>query len=289
MTDTVLVIGATGMLGKPVAVRLLCDGYRVRVLCRAPDAARAMLGDGFDYVAGDVRDPGALRGAVEGCRFVHVNLKGTTPAELRAVEVEGTGLTARVAKAAGVERLTYLSGAGIETASPRLLPVRIKQAAEAAIRASGVPYTILRASHFMESLDLFVRGRRAIILGRQPLAYHYLAADDYAGQVAAAFRCDQATNLTLTLHGPQPLTMEQALTTYVRLIRPDVTMGHMPLWPLRLIGGVTNNGGLKIAVALFDAFPRIPETGDTGLADQLLGPATTTIAEWCERRRAGKG
>src|SRR5262249_37404370 len=42
----ILVVGGTGMLGQPVVRRLLADGYPVRVLSRAPDRARALLGEG---------------------------------------------------------------------------------------------------------------------------------------------------------------------------------------------------------------------------------------------------
>lgn len=288
MSDRVLVIGATGMLGRPVAERLRAEGCHVRVLSRSPSKARAALGDGFDYVVGDVDDRTALNAALAGCRFVHVNLRGTTPADLQRVEVEGSGRVAQAARAAGVERLTYLSGAGIEAADPSLLPARIKQAAEAAIRASGVPFTILRATHFMESLDLFVRGRKAVLLGRQPNRYHYLAADDYAGQVARAYRAEEARNQALTLLGPDPFTMEEALGRYIALVRPDLKFARMPLLLPKLIARLTGNAELKVVTALFDAFAKMPETGDAEAADRIIGKARTSLDTWCRARAASR-
>lgn len=283
-TRPILVVGATGMLGRPVAERLVADGRTVRVLARDPARAEKLLGRRFDYRQGDVSDPASLDAALSGCAGAHVNLRGTTEADLHRVEVQGTEAVARAAKRAGVDRLTYLSGAGIESADPGLLPVRVKQTAEAAIRASGVPHTILRATHFMESLDLFVRGETATILGDQPQRFHYLAAADYAAQAARALTEPGAADKALTLLGPQAHTMREALDVYVRLSRPDLKVAQAPLPLVRLVATLKGDRQLKLVTDLFRAFRRIPETGDRAEADRLLGPATTTLEEWCRAR-----
>lgn len=66
---------------------------------------------------------------------------------------------------------------------------------------SGVPYTIFRATWFMETLPLFVRGRAATIIGRQPHRLHWLAADDYARMVARSYRTPEAPGRALYLYG----------------------------------------------------------------------------------------
>jgi uncharacterized protein YbjT (DUF2867 family) len=285
----ILVVGATGMLGRPVAERLRDSGAPVRVLSRDPARAAAQLGPGLEYVEGDVGTPASIERALDGCRGVHVNLRGATLDDIERVEIGGADAIARAAAKAGAERLTYLSGAGIEAADPRLLPVRVKSGAEAAIRASGVPYTILRATHFMESLDLFVRGRHAELLTPQPHKLHYLAASDYADQVVRAYANRAAANRALTLLGPQAFTMREALEIYVARTRPDLTIRELPLFVARIIARFVRDPGLRMAVTLFDAFRRIPETGDAAEADALLGKAETTLEQWCERRRHNRG
>jgi hypothetical protein len=52
----VLVIGGTGLLGRPVPDGPRAAGHRVRLLARQPERAQALLGPGFTYVAGDVGD-----------------------------------------------------------------------------------------------------------------------------------------------------------------------------------------------------------------------------------------
>ena len=88
--ETILVVGGTGMLRRRVARRLLQDGYGVRLLTRDADRARASLGPGFGYLAGDVDDDAAVGRALEGCAGVHVSLSGgSTPRSSTASSTGG--------------------------------------------------------------------------------------------------------------------------------------------------------------------------------------------------------
>jgi uncharacterized protein YbjT (DUF2867 family) len=66
-TDTILVVGGTGEIGRQVARQLGADGYGVRLLVRNEERARAHLGPDFEYSAGDVDNPDAIERALEGC------------------------------------------------------------------------------------------------------------------------------------------------------------------------------------------------------------------------------
>jgi uncharacterized protein YbjT (DUF2867 family) len=57
--ERILVVGASGLIGAPVARRLLAEGYHVRLLVRDASRARTRLGEDFDYVKGSVTDNGA--------------------------------------------------------------------------------------------------------------------------------------------------------------------------------------------------------------------------------------
>lgn len=287
MTDPrpILVIGGTGMLGRPVAEALLAAGETVRVMSRDAARAQSAMGPAFTFVQGDVSDASSLDRALDGCKGVHVNLKGTSLESIERTEIGGSEAIARAAVRAGVGQLTYLSGAGIEAADPRLLPAKIKQGAEAAIRASGVPFTILRASHFMESLDLFVRGSRIELLIPQPKRIHYLAAADFGRQVVCAFSDPRAIEKAYTLLGPEAFTMREALEIYARELRPDLSIRTLPLPLARMASVFVRDPGLKLAIKLFEAFSVIEEPARTADAETVLGQAETTLAQWCEGRR----
>ena len=85
-TDTILVVGGTGMLGEQVARQLLRDGFEVRLLARDVERARTLFGPDFEYFAGDVDNPHAIERALEGCTGVHISLRGSSdPDELDRV------------------------------------------------------------------------------------------------------------------------------------------------------------------------------------------------------------
>ncbi|NOY57941.1 MAG: SDR family NAD(P)-dependent oxidoreductase [Calditrichaeota bacterium] len=285
MKDTILVVGATGMLGEPVARQLQKDGYAVRVLARNPDKAKTKLGDSFDFIRGDVEDASSLVKAVDGCFGVHINLKGGPRAEdFVRIEQRGAANVARAAAQKGVQRLTYLSGAAAFEDNSWFPSIKAKLGAEAAIQESGVPYSIFCATHFMESLPLAVRGKRASVLGKQPHRLHWVAAGDYAGMVSRSFQLPDAANKRFFVFGPETWTMAEALEKYCAAVHPGVKVSSMPIWLLSLIGKVSFNAELQFIAELMRFFEKVGEGGDPTEANELLGTPTTTLEQWCEQQ-----
>lgn len=110
-----LITGATGFLGWHIARALAGRGERLRALVRAP--ARAVPELNVETVPGDLRDPGALERAVEGCGVVyHVaadyRLWAPEPRTLYESNVDGTRNLLDAARRAGVERFVYTSTVG---------------------------------------------------------------------------------------------------------------------------------------------------------------------------------
>ena len=152
----VLVIGATGRTGGPI-LAALGDDYRIRALVRDLDRARAKLPANVTLFPGDVRQPETLTSAFEGARFV-VSAVGarfvdkgdlddsTNTAEL--VDYEGVKHLAGAARTAGVEHFVLISAMGVTNPEHPLNRfnniMHWKLKGENALRASGVPYTIVR-------------------------------------------------------------------------------------------------------------------------------------------------
>jgi uncharacterized protein YbjT (DUF2867 family) len=283
----ILVVGATGMLGAPVARRLVRDGFFVRVLARDQRKAETMSGGTMEVVQGDVTRKETLPAAVAGCDGMYVSLRGNFDSDDYAA-VEGQGLSDLLSAGRdhGLSRVALISGAGQTAGNESLLPVRIKLNAEHLVQASGIPWTIFRCTHFMESLDLFVRGRKATIIGHQPHAYHYIAAEDYAAMVSRAFETEAAANRVFTILGPESFTMAEALQVYIRELAPELKLGRVPAWLLRLVGTLTGNQELRFLTQLFASFTRVGESGDPGPANRLLGTPSMTLMQWCQARRS---
>ncbi|OGP74856.1 MAG: NAD-dependent dehydratase [Deltaproteobacteria bacterium RBG_13_58_19] len=111
-----LVTGGTGFVGRAVVEELLARGREVRVMVRSPEHP-ALKGLQVELALGDLRDPASLERAVQGCTQVfHVaadyRLWVPDPAEMYAVNVEGTRSLLKAAAGAGVSRLVYTSTVG---------------------------------------------------------------------------------------------------------------------------------------------------------------------------------
>jgi dihydroflavonol-4-reductase len=110
---TVLVTGATGLVGNNVVRALLNDGHAVRVLVRRSSDSRPLEGLSVDVREGDVRDPVSVAKACEGTEAViHsaalIHLGWTRLAEAREINVGGTQTVGQAARDAGI-RFVHVS------------------------------------------------------------------------------------------------------------------------------------------------------------------------------------
>ena len=74
MDKKILVIGAAGFVGTPVAKQLLADGFAVRVLVRNADKARQLLGDKVEIVTGSFEDRTTLEKALADVSGVNISV-----------------------------------------------------------------------------------------------------------------------------------------------------------------------------------------------------------------------
>lgn len=277
----VLVIGATGMLGRPVVRRLVADGFRVRALVRDDERARACLPAACELARGDVLDGGALEAAMAGRDTVYVNL--AAPRSVRRPDIERSAAEPIVAaaRAAGVRHLLKISFMGVPQASDLWWQIGHKAESERVFAAGGIDWTIFQPTWFMESLALFRAGRRLVLPRTPARPIHWISGDDYARQVAAALRAPAARNRAYVIQGPQPLTFRQAADRFAAAWRPR---------PLRV---VEIPPALVRAVAPFLADARylldlIEVTFETNVAFEAddawadLGKPTMTIEGYVE-------
>jgi uncharacterized protein YbjT (DUF2867 family) len=152
----VLVIGATGRTGDSI-LAALGDEYQVRALVRDLDRARAKLPANVTLFLGDVRQPATLTSAFAGAEFVVSAVgarfvgKGDLADPLNTTELvdyEGVKHLAGAARTAGVKHFVLISALGVthsEGGHDRMDNImHWKLKGEDALRASGVPYTIVR-------------------------------------------------------------------------------------------------------------------------------------------------
>jgi uncharacterized protein YbjT (DUF2867 family) len=277
----ILVLGATGMLGAPVARQMLSDGFAVRTLARDPEKASEMLGKHIDIIPGDVTDTGSLEHAMLGCDAVHISVGG-------AVDQISAENVCSVAPRCGIQRIGYVSGSTVAEQNRWFPMVEQKLMAEQAIAASGVPYTVFCPTWPMDQLPRFVVGGRATVIGDRLEPWRWFAADDMGRMVSKAFQLDAAAGKRLYIHGPEPLTIQDALTRYCTAFHPEIeSVSVMPIEAARTAAEATGNRMLKMFAEMMAYFEKVGEPGDPSEANQLLGAPATTLERWIERRKSG--
>ena len=143
MKADIIVIGSLGNVGSEVVQSLLAQGVAPRAADRSPEKTRQRYGDAVEAVAFDFTKPETFSAAFEGMRACFL----LRPPQI--TDVQKYILPAlEAAKAAGVRQFVFLSLIGIE--QNKVVPhYKIEQW----LRASGLDYTFLRCSFFMQNLN----------------------------------------------------------------------------------------------------------------------------------------
>ena len=207
----IVVIGGSGLIGKKVVTNLRQHGHEV--LAASPSS-------GVNTVTGE-----GLAQALAGAQVV-VDVANAPSWEDNAVlaffETSGRNLLAGEA-AAGVGHHVALSVVGTE----RLLAsgyFRAKMAQEKLIKASPIPYTIVRATQFFEFAGGIAQSAtEGQTVGLPPVLMQPIAADDVAA-VMADVALAEPLNGTFELAGPEPIRQDDLVRQFLKATRDSRTV-----------------------------------------------------------------
>ena len=234
----ILVVGATGVVGGMITQRLLDEDKEVRILVRRDSpssqlvqqglatSAEALIESGAHPVHGDLRDRASLDAALEGVETVisTANSAGRGGADNpQSVDLEGNRNLIEAAREAGVGRFVFVSLIGADPDHPSPF-VRAKAQSEAALRESGLEYTIIAPTAYMEFWVAMVVGMPALqgqpvtLVGEGRRRHSFVSNRDAAAFAVAALDHQAARNEYLAIGGPQPLSWLDVVATYERVL-----------------------------------------------------------------------
>jgi uncharacterized protein YbjT (DUF2867 family) len=194
--STTLVTGASGNVGGELVRQLASGGRDVRALSRRAQADG--LPAGVTQVAADLNDPASLAGALAGVDRVFL-LPGYR---------DMPGLVTQL-EASGVELVVLLSSRAAARPDPANAITSMMTDSEQAIQASGLRWTILRASGFMSNAAQWAPQLRAGDVVTAPFPAVAIASidpQDIAAVAAAVLADNQHAGACYAISGPQPLT-----------------------------------------------------------------------------------
>jgi len=200
---TYLITGATGDIGSRVVDLLLERGERPRLFVRDAKKARAHFGDRVDIAAGDMETPSSLREALASVdAFFLVNVGPEIPTRDEAA--------AKAAKDAGVKRLVKLSSMDVQQG---LAIGAWHERGEAAVRASGIPFTFVQPTGFMSNLLAWAHSIRAEGMVRASTGEGrraFIHSEDIAAVVVRALVTNEYEGMSLPITGPEALSFAEA-------------------------------------------------------------------------------
>ena len=200
----IMVIGGTGLIGSKVVEKLKQKGH---------EAIAAAPNTGVNTITGE-----GLKEAMAGAQVV-IDLENSPSFEDKAVleffETAGRNLLA-AETAAGVRHHVALSIVGTDRSDNGYF--RAKVAQENLIKASGVPYTIVRATQFLEFLGAIAdSSAEGNIVRLPPSLFQPIAADDVAASVAEAALA-APRNGVVEIAGPERAPFNEVVARYLKAI-----------------------------------------------------------------------
>lgn len=233
----ILIVGSTGSVGRNVARRLAASGS-VRALVRpwaAQEKREHLEAAGVTLVNGDLKDPASLRAACEGVTTVISTASATIsrgPGDtIETVDCDGQLRMVDTARQAGVRHFIFLSFSGNMDAA---FPLRdAKRAVERRVQESGMDYTIVRPSVFMDvwlsphaGFDPVGGQVRIYGTGDQPISM--IAASDVAAYLAACVDNPAVRNQVIELGGPEPVSFNAVVGLFETALGRSINREYVP-------------------------------------------------------------
>ena len=218
----ILVVGATGKVGREVVRQLSASDVPVRALVRDPARASHIRLPGGDIVVGDLSRPDSLDAALSGADRVFL----ASPADPDQVELQGNLVQA--SKRRGVDRIVKVSVAGGPDAATQI--GRWHWTTEKQIEASGLGFTMLRPSLFMQQTLRFApsiaaSGSFALPCGSGEVAL--VDCRDVAAVAVAALTEDGHERRIYDVTGPEALSFEAVADAIAQAVGRKITYVHV--------------------------------------------------------------
>ena len=297
MSDSrVLVVGATGQLGRVIVRQLHATGVTVRALGRNK-AVLAQLPAGAEIAEVDLRDVGALTEACRGVEQIVAtanNNMGKGANSPTRIDLSCYQNLCAAARNTGVKRLVYVSYRGVEQDAPVDI-FRVKWFIEDAIRRSGVPHVMLRPTAFMdiwidEILAKGIREKGATpIFGNGTTVSNYIAVEDVAAFAARILARREIVNEAIEVGGPSNLSLNDLATLLERRLKASGKRRHVPVAAMRLLPPLVRPFNEVTArlmtLGLYAATRATPFPGWKAAADRF-GVSPRTVETYLEQMPA---
>ena len=238
---TILVVGATGTLGRQIVRQALDEGYPVRCLVRNVRKANFLREWGAELVYGDLKSPETLPNTLKGITVV-IDAATLRPEEefatLKEVDLIGKIALIKAAKLANIQRYIFFSIANNEK-FPNIPLMRLKAVIENVLKNSEIPYTIFQISGFYQGIisqyAIPILEQQQVSTTQDAASISYINTQDAAKFCTKSLTFDETKNQTFSLAGPKDWISEDIIKLCEDLSGQAAEVSFTPLFLLKII------------------------------------------------------
>ena len=240
---SITIIGATGQLGLPVVKELNKKGVQIKAVVRDIDKARTLFPEGVEIVYGDVADKNSLRDALMGTGTIYLSLNTTTWDEEAPFHTEREGIinVIDVSKKSGVNHIIQI--AGIDLSNPEFATKGmiyktnlIRKPAIDYMKKSGINYTYLHSSFFLDSFPMFIQGNEFVIIGNHQFPMYYTNTIDLAESIYNTIGNSDTYKQSFTIQGKEGMSFPSAAQEFLSEFNPNLKVKEYPMETIPHIG-----------------------------------------------------
>ena len=267
----ILVIGASGFLGRHLALALLGDRHTVRCLARNPSRAEDLAKAGCEVVQGDMTDLASVQKAMESVQAAYISVHTLSPQPgsktgqgFMDVEMNGLRNIVVACRAQGVGRLVYVTFMGANPNAPSAW-VRGRWEAEQFLLKSGLDVTVIRPGQIVggggRGFDMMISQARksiAFTMGNGASKFRNIALDDLTYYLVGVLNDPRAFGQCYDVGGDEVLTNNQMID-----VAAEALGRHHPVkisLPVRL---------LRPLAPLIERLSKVPNGAMRGILDSL--------------------
>lgn len=231
---TLLIVGATGTLGRQIARHALDEGRQVRCLVRSSRKAGFLKEWGADIAVGSICVPETLPAALEGVTEIidASTARANDIMSIQQVDWQGKVNLIQAAVTAGVKRFVFFSI--LDAEKYRAVPLMdIKHCVEVFLAESGLDYTILRPCGFLQGLvgqyAIPVLEGQAVWMAGEVAPTAFMDTQDVARFAIRALDAPESIGKTLPVVGNRAWSGNEIISLCERLSGKEAKVNKVPL------------------------------------------------------------
>lgn len=288
----ITIIGATGNLGVPVVKNLLNAGFQVKIIVRNLAKAKQIFGnsDNIEILLADLTDASSLTDALTQTEYLYLNLStNTTNLQIQfALEREGIENILKAIDRKSIKQIIAISGLGafdnVDSSDRfKFIPNIIRKQGHKLLKDSGIPYTILHCSWFVDSFVLFQRNNVYSVIGDAKSPLYFTNCYDYSLNLMNAIGNEKAFFKEFPVQGKTGYAHLSAAKDFLSVFSEKAKAKVLPGWLIQVLA--IFNAELKFVKHMSDYTYATKEEfiAEDCETYKILGEPTLSLFEYAKK------